>query len=55
MNTVVLIFPRVQRLHLMYFEVAWVLVSLGYLPAYFSVSYDYGKITLFIVILMLDH
>ena len=29
MYTVVLIFPHVQRLHLMYDEVVWVLVSSG--------------------------
>ena len=28
-NTVILIFPLIQCLHLMYFEVTWVLVSLG--------------------------
>ena len=28
-NTVILIFPLNQCLHLMYFEVTWVLVSLG--------------------------
>ena len=51
-NTVVLIFRHIQCLHLMYSEVAWVLVSWGtqmqpqkildpdYLPVYFSVSYD---------------
>ena len=45
-----------QSLHLMYAEVAWVLVSLGtqvqpqvlldpnYLPDYLSVSYDYDEI-----------
>ena len=56
-NTVVLIiltFQHIQCLHLMYAEVAWVLVSLGtqvepqiipdpdYLPDYLSVSYDSG-------------
>ena len=55
-NTVVLtilIFRHIQCLHLMYAEVAWVLVSSGtqvqpqvilnpdYLPDYLSVSYDY--------------
>ena len=55
-NTVVLIFPHIQCLHLMNSEVAWALVSLGtqielqiilnpgYLPDYFSVSYDYDKV-----------
>ena len=28
-NTVILIFPLIQCLHLMYFEVTWVLVFLG--------------------------
>ena len=54
-NTVVLIFRHIQCLHLMYSEVAWVLVSSGtqvqpqiildpdYLPDYFSVSYDYAE------------
>ena len=56
-NTVVLTiltFRHIQYLHLMYAEVAWVLVSSGtqvqtqvildpnYLPDYLSVSYDYG-------------
>ena len=53
-NTVVLIFRHIQRLHLMYTEVAWVLVSSeiqvhpqlildsDYLPDYLSVSYDYA-------------
>ena len=56
-NTVVLtvlIFRHIQCLHLMYAEVAWVLVSSGtqvqpqvildpgYLPDYLSVSYDYA-------------
>ena len=55
-NTVVLTiltFRHIQRLHLMYAEVDWVLVSSGtrvqpqiildpdYLPDYLSVSYDY--------------
>ena len=52
-NTVVLIFRHIQCLHLMYFEVAWALVSSGthvqpqiildsgYLPNDLSVSYDY--------------
>ena len=52
---IVLIFRYFQCLHLMYCEVAWVLVSLetqfqpqitlepGYLPDYPSVSYDYGN------------
>ena len=57
-NTVVLTiltFRHIQCLHLMYAEVAWVLVSLGtqvqpqvildpdYLPGYLFVSYDYDK------------
>ena len=49
------IFWHIQCLHLMYSEVAWVLVSLrtqvqqqitlnpDYLPYYLSVCYDYGK------------
>ena len=56
-NTVVLTiltFRHIQCLHLMYAEVAWVLVSSGtqvqpqvildpgYLPDYLSVSYDYA-------------
>ena len=53
-NTVVLILRHIQCLHLMYSEVAWVLVSSGthiqpqiildpdYLPDYLSVYYDYG-------------
>ena len=52
-NTNVLIFQHIQCLHLMYAEVAWVLVSSGnqvqpqtipdpdYLLDYLSVSYDY--------------
>ena len=52
-NTVVLIFRHIQCLHLMYSEVAWVLVSSetqvqpqiildpDYLPDYLSVSYGY--------------
>ena len=48
-----LTFRHIQSLHLMYAEIAWVLVSLGtqvqpqvtldpvYLPDYPSVSYDY--------------
>ena len=55
-NTVVLTiltFLHIQCLHLMYDEVAWVIVSLGtqvqplitpdpdYLPDYLSVSYDF--------------
>ena len=55
-NTVVLTiltFRHIQCLHLMYAEVAWVLVSSGtqvqpqiiidpdYLPDYLSISYDY--------------
>ena len=52
-NTVVLIFPHIQCLHLMNSDVPWVLVSSGtqvqpqiildpdYLPDYISVSYDY--------------
>ena len=58
-NTVVLTiltFQHIQCLHLMYAEVAWVLVSSGtqvqpqiipdpdYLPDYLSVSYDYDQI-----------
>ena len=51
----ILTFRHIQCLHLMYAEVAWVLVSLGtqvqlqvildpdYLPDYPSVSYDYEK------------
>ena len=54
-NTVASIFWHIQCLHLMYSEVAWVLVSLGthvqsqvilnpdYLPNYLSISYDHGK------------
>ena len=50
----ILIFRHIQCLHLMYAEVAWVLVPSGtqvqlqiilnpdYLPDYLSVSYDYG-------------
>ena len=49
----ILTFQHIQCLHLMYAEVAWVLVSSGtqvqpqiipdpdYLPDYLSVSYDY--------------
>ena len=52
-NTVVFIFRHIQCLHLVYSEVAWVLVSSGSqvhpqimldpdnLPDYLSVSYDY--------------
>ena len=52
-SAVVLIFRHIQCLHLMYSEVAWVLVSLGtqvqpqiifdpdYLPDYLSNSYEY--------------
>ena len=52
-NTVVLTFRHIQCLHMMYAEVAWVLLFLGtevqpqkilnpnYLPCYRSVSYDY--------------
>ena len=62
-NTVVLTiltFQHIQCLHLMYSEVAWVLVSSGtqvqpqiipdpdYLPDYLSVSYDYGNLHWFI-------
>ena len=51
-NTVVLIFQHIHCLHLMYSEVAWVLISSGtqvrsqiildpdYLPDYLSVSYN---------------
>ena len=54
-NTNVLIFRHIQCLHLIYAEVAWVLVSSrtqaqskiifdpDYLPDYLSVSYDYIK------------
>ena len=57
-NTVVLTiltFQHAQYFHLMYVDVAWVLVSLGtqvqlqiilnpnYLPGCYFVSYDYGK------------
>ena len=54
-NIAVLTFRYIQCLHLMYFEVAWILVSLGtqvqtqiifdpdYLPDHLSVSYDYGS------------
>ena len=57
-NSVVLTFRHIQCLHLVYAEVAWVLVSSGtqvqpqiildqyYLPDYPSVSYDYAFITL---------
>ena len=53
--TVVLIFRYFQCLHLMYSEVAWVLISPetqvhpqiilepDYLPNYLSVFYDYGE------------
>ena len=49
----ILTFQHIQCIHLMHFEVAWVLVPLGtqvqqqiildpdYLPKYLSVSYDY--------------
>ena len=55
-NTVVLIFWHIHCIHLMNSEVAWALVSSGtqvqsqlildpdYLPDYYSVSYDYGKL-----------
>ena len=55
MYTVVLIFRHIQCLHLMNFEVAWVLLPPGaqvqpqiildsdYLPDYLSVSYDYAN------------
>ena len=51
----ILTFRHIQCLHLMYAEVAWVLVSSGtqaqsqvildpdYLPGYLSVSYDYDS------------
>ena len=50
-HTEVLIFKHIQCLHLMYSEVAWVLVSSGpqfqpqliLVPDYLSVSYDYGQ------------
>ena len=54
-NTVALILWHIQCLHLMYSEVAWVLISLGtlvqsqiilnpdYLPDYLSISFNYGK------------
>ena len=57
-SRVVLIFRHIQCLHLMYSEVAWVLVSLGTqvqpqkilspddLPDYLSVSYDYEYTTI---------
>ena len=50
----ILTFQHIQCLHLMYAEVAWVLVSSGtqvqpqiildpdYLPDYLSISYDYA-------------
>ena len=52
-NTIVLILWHIQCLHLMYFDVVWVLVSSGAqlqqqmildsdcLPDYLSVSFDY--------------
>ena len=54
-NTNVLIFRDIPCLHLIYFEVTWVLVSSGtqaqpqtildpdYRPDYLSVSYDYNS------------
>ena len=54
-NTAVLVFRHIQYLHLIYSEVAWVLVSSetpvqlqiilnsDYLPDYLSVSYDYDQ------------
>ena len=51
----ILVFQHIQFLHLMYAEVAWVLVPSGpqvqpqiipdpdYLPDYLSVSYDYAN------------
>ena len=60
-NTValtILTFRNIQYLHLMYAEIAWIVVSLGtelqsevildpdYLPDYLSVSYDYVQILL---------
>ena len=47
-NTVVLIFRHIHFLHLIYSEVAWILVSLGtqtmnHLPDHLSISYDYVK------------
>ena len=51
----ILTFRNIQCLHLMYAEVAWVLVSSGtqvqlqvildrdYLPDYLSISYDYDQ------------
>ena len=59
-NTVVSIIRHIHCLHLLYSEVAWVLVSTGiqvqpkiildpdYLPNYFSVSYDYEEIHSFL-------
>ena len=58
-NTVILIFRYFQCLHLVYSEVAWVLVSSGtelqkhtilelkYFPNYLSVSYDYDYMLLY--------
>ena len=51
-NIIVLIFRRIQRLHLINYEVAWVLVSSGTQVQpqilldldYLSVSYDYVDI-----------
>ena len=55
-NTVVLFFPQIHCLHLIYSEVAWVIVPSGnqvqpqiildpdYLPYHHSVSYDYGLV-----------
>ena len=53
-SRVVLIFRHIQCLHLMYSEVAWVLVSLGTQvqpqkilnPDYLSVSYDHEYTTI---------
>ena len=54
-NTIILVFRHIQRLHLMYSEIGWVLVSSktqaqpqiildpGYLADYLSVSYDYDQ------------
>ena len=66
-NTVVLTiltFRYIQRLHLVYAEIAWALVSSGtqvqkqlildpdYLPEYLSVSYGYGYIYIVCTVLL---
>ena len=63
-NKAVLIFWDIQSLHLMYSEVAWVLVSSetqvqphiildsDYLPDYLSASYDYALIYFYKAIYM---